>query len=691
MNISNLARKTWFKTITFFLIHAFLLLDVAWASEIKSINPITSATLSPKTLISEQLLHTAFGLQLPLTQVLQSSYLFRSGRNIVPVVNTPVDIQLIGLGSPDHYNTWNNLSLETLAGDLHGYFSNNVNVQMNSVNQPEQINSLVDQVLSGGQPHLLGISVQPGSLPLVEQFIDTLKNRPGFDINKTLIVFGNQLPTYFPVEILSVCPEGVVVRGEGEIALRGLVELLQGTQRLAAIPNLTYLDRSSQSIIYHRLERPDLEKLIYPPVADTYASIIERGGNVQVVSSRGCFWGLCVYCTRRSFRNGGVVIPGKDNNWESFPEERIFKNLEEVIVDKGIIEVEFSDDDFLGGRSDERIARAYAISNKIEALREQTGHQISFRIFVRPKDIYDRKNTDEKNKDMKQLLERLKEVGLVKVFIGIETGSASQLRRYGRQGKKIDEVLEAITILRDLEIGVDTGFIMFDPELTIPEMLENVRFFRDNDLMLYNQWPFRSMAVNQGARTVEMMRKKGLLGKPDVNSMSYGLRFKDKEVEAVKNLLDDINMKTMSLFYALKMKSKKYFDPLKQDEGTMRAQEYVEANGYIYLDLMEKLGLLMLKTPPRKEREAKIAELRLDTEKRVHKLFKDLEKDIADNIIPDEDGYLSGQLKTLMTPSDVVLQEITPLRPDVSNKKALNSRQVYIETRLQELIIERSI
>lgn len=548
--------------------------------------------------------------------------------------NKIVSVRLIGVGSPGHYNMWNNVSLETLAGDLRGYFGRRVSVTISSANQVEEIERLLEEMEGTPQPDILGISVQPGSLDLVKKLMAGVKSKESFDADKTRIVFGNQLPTYFPEEFLEIYPEGIMVRGEGEIALRGLVE----GRPFSDIPNLVYKDRVSGDTVQTHLETPDLELLEYPPSVDTYREIIGRGGNVQVQASRGCSWGGCIYCTRTSFRRSGIVKDkGVTHSWQGFPVGRVLKTLEDVIS-RGATEVEFLDDEFIGGRSDECVNRIKAIADGIERLRKKYNVNFTFRIFTRPDVIYKDKDSDNKNETMKQLLLRLKDLGLVRVFLGIEAGNPSQLKRYHR-GMTLKENVIALNILRELQLGIDIGFIMFDPELSIEEMLENIRFFRGNQLMFYNQWPFRPLAINEGSRIVGKLREKGMLGDTDVNFMLYKYIFKDKDVEKIARIVEEVSVKTRTIFYALKVKSKKYFDLNKKDSETVLAQDYIEKNGHIYLDLMEQLCHI-IKTGT--EGEIEIIINRAD--KRALDLAKAIANDIANGKISDEDKYLTNRL-----------------------------------------------
>ncbi|MDD5671040.1 MAG: radical SAM protein, partial [Candidatus Omnitrophica bacterium] len=552
----------------------------------------------------------------------------------------PIKVCFIGVGSPTHYNVWNNLSLETLAGDLKGEFGKQVDVSMLWTNEPQELDTIWDQAMSGS-PDIIGISVQPGSMALVELLAKKLNAEPAILERKIMAVFGNQIPTYIPEKFIELCPQGIVIRGEGELAMRSLVRVAQGESKLSDVPSAIYRDKETGEMISTPVTAPNLVYLKHLPASNSYAAIAGRGGNVQVQASRGCPWGGCSYCTRTSFRRGGLVVEsGSTASWEGFTVERVLATLD-AAMSRGVTEVEFSDDDFLGGREDEKIERIVKIAEGIEKLREKYRIKFSFRIFTRPSIIYRKNDPDHQNGPVRQMLLRLQKAGLVRVFIGAETGNRSQLQRYNR-GLELSEVTDAIRLLREMGIGVDIGFIMFDPELTIDEMLENIRYFRENDLIEGNQWPFRPMLINHGSKMVQRLGDVKLLGAEDVNSMSYGFRFRDNAVAEIARRVDAISKKTAAIFYALKVKSK-IFDPAKKDGNVRRCQRHLEENGLLYLDLMEALGWAMQKSASKEELEA----IAKRTDERVLELVARVSGDVASSRIRDDDGYLRRVLSRI--------------------------------------------
>lgn len=538
----------------------------------------------------------------------------------------PIRVILVSIGSPTHYALWNELSCETLAGDLRGFFGSEVKVTIKRINREEGINEVLGY-LKEKPTDILGLSIQPGSLILVDSFIKEYNLTEFIENKRPLVVLGNQIPTYFPEDMLERIPEGIIVRGEGEKSLRGLVESVKGNGKLRDVPNLAY--RNNNKIIYTETITPNLKNLHYPPSTDTVHEILKRGGNAMVQASRGCPWGVCSYCTRKSFRHG--------KRWEGFPVERVIENIRDL-VEMGITEIEFCDDEFIGGRDQKRVHRIEDIANGIEKIRREKNVNFTFRIFTRPDIIY-KENDNEGNDKIRTMLLRLKEVGLVKVYIGIEAGCKSRMNRLTR-GMTIKEVRGALKTLKKLNIGIDAGFIMFDPELTLEEMMENISFFRKENLMPYNQWPFRPLIVNEGSRIKEKLDKAGQITGKDINFIQYFYEFKDRNIARIAKIVDEESRPSCFLFYALKTISKRYFDPDKKDEETILAQKYVEEAGHIFLDLMDEL-VRNIKTASEEE----IKEISNNTRKRVKELAYKVASDVVEGKFKDIDGQLKNEMR----------------------------------------------
>ncbi len=73
----------------------------------------------------------------------------------------------------------------------------------------------------------------------------------------------------------------------------------------------------------------------------------------------------------------------------------------------------------------------------------------------------------------KELFADLKRVGLSSVLIGIENLNPNVLKRYNKQ-LSLEQIVDAVNILKDLNIHIDLSMILFDPFTSKEELLDNI-------------------------------------------------------------------------------------------------------------------------------------------------------------------------------------------------------------------------
>ncbi|MCK7538267.1 MAG: hypothetical protein MZV63_48595 [Marinilabiliales bacterium] len=69
----------------------------------------------------------------------------------------------------------------------------------------------------------------------------------------------------------------------------------------------------------------------------------------------------------------------------------------------------------------------------------------------------------------------MKQHGLFLAFIGLEDGTDEGLARLNK-GMTVSKNIEAVDILKNLDIGFDYGFLLFQPESTFKSLKENLEF-----------------------------------------------------------------------------------------------------------------------------------------------------------------------------------------------------------------------
>lgn len=534
-----------------------------------------------------------------------------------------VRILLIAVGSPEHYSQWNVLSCEALAGDLRGRYGPGVEVRILRIDRHADLAS-VPSTCEVREYDLIGLSPSLGAFGLLDQVWQRIASTPRPQ-GRPLIAIGNKVPTFFPDACLERYPEAVVVKGEAEHSFQMMVAHIRGQCLLQSIPNVMFVGARNQTIRGPD-RRCDLSELLYPPSLDTVGQVVARGGNVLVQSSRGCPWSSCSYCTCRSFRKGAL--------WEPLPEARVIANLEQL-ADVGAREFEFADDEFLGGRSIDNLSRAKRIGTAIHRISLQVGEKVSFRVFLEPTTIY-REGDAEGNARIRQLLASLRTMGMNSVYVGVESGCHSQLRRFNRPGS-LAEAVGALRTLRELRIHADLGFIMFDPWLTPDELRNNVTFFRAFGLIDGNQWPFRPLVANEGAPVKDALAESGLLRDPVTEFMAYGYRFISPTIESIQRTVDELSSRSRSLFYAVKTISKMRFTRDSVPLHVRLARELVTANALVYLDLLDRL--LDCDRHSAHSAAVEAAKCQLD------QLVLRVSRFVEDGLLPDHDNVLAQSVR----------------------------------------------
>ncbi|HAN18254.1 MAG: hypothetical protein A2X13_07280 [Bacteroidetes bacterium GWC2_33_15] len=521
-----------------------------------------------------------------------------------------MNILFIALNSPSHFAIWNYLSVEALIGHINGVFgSRKTTCKILYCNSFDSSKPVIKEINSN-KYDLIGFSVLPYTLELLQKILQNINKI------KAEIIFGNQLATYSPEYIIRYAIKNkninyqnvFCVLGEGEETVEQLINVMLKKSSVYAeiesIKNICYYD----GLQFHltQLQAPDLSKLHYPPKYDISIrsqNIVEKKSKnkhadwveheyfisedspkinraaIQMQLSRGCFWGNCSYCTRSSFRHG--------EKWKSFGINRIEKDLKNVILKLKYKVIEFSDDEFFGGRDKEHITRINKIIDIIENINNKIEDKISFRIFTRPDIIY-KKNESGKNKIIKETLARMQQQGLDRIYIGIESGSCKQLSRYNR-GLTEQSILKSIQILKEINLPFDCGFMLFDPLLTLDELIDNINFYLKHDLIRGNQWFWRPVIINKGSTWGDDKFEIYNKGKYNPNTMSYEYEINDKDVKFIADFIDLKTKETREQLYTIKQISKT--DLKFNNRIAQVAKKIVEKNGLIYVNLIRDLAI----------------------------------------------------------------------------------------------------
>jgi radical SAM superfamily enzyme YgiQ (UPF0313 family) len=432
------------------------------------------------------------------------------------------------------------LGSEVIAGHLKGEMEGAVSVDHVDLQLDSNITDLAERIQEE-KPHILGISVKIGAVEQVEELVKEVNHLPLEEAEKPVIVMGGVVPTFATIELLETFPNVIMVNGEGENAITGLVEVVKGNKLLTQVPGVTFMENGN--LLSTQRLRFDLSRRHLPARITTKRIQEELGGMVWAEASRGCD-GNCTFCSVREIHGGGFK--------NSIPSEQVVDELEQL-SQMGIDLVSYTDDDF-GGDPD----RTLAIAEEIIRRRVNVNFTVSTRadhIWTErlPRSANERGITslEQYNERLRFIQEQLFQAGLTRVFIGLESGSNTQLRRYGKR-ISVQGNYKALEILRDIGIDVVAGYIPIDQLMSLKELKENLQFLRETRMYLKVTNPLSVMRVQAGSPYLRLLENKGLLGEQTEDLVFYDAQFEDKRVQKVAELSDRWVNDMYELIFGLK-------------------------------------------------------------------------------------------------------------------------------------------
>lgn len=267
------------------------------------------------------------------------------------------------------------------------------------------------------------------------------------------MVAGGHFATFHAQELLRDVPAlDSVGLGEGE---KLLVDLASRLDRLNEVPGLVWRRPDGLLIANSAPVKPaDLDTLS-PPVHrhpfDTFLGIPVA----NILGSRGCTHS-CAFCSISAWHRhcGG---------------ERLRLRSPEAVADEmaalyreGVRIFNFHDDNFI-------LPDPCAARERVEILRDAMCRRglegIAFAIKARPDEV-DR-----------ELFLRLREMGLFRVFLGVEAGTAESLHRLGR-GQSLDQNERALEVAAELGLHICFNLLLLNPDSTLEDFRANVAFLR---------------------------------------------------------------------------------------------------------------------------------------------------------------------------------------------------------------------
>lgn len=180
------------------------------------------------------------------------------------------------------------------------------------------------------------------------------------------------------------------------------------------------------------------------------------------------------------------------------------------LYDAGVRIYNFQDDNFYLPSKEKAFKRFQSLK---KGLLDSNVEDIAIAIKARPDSI------------TRESVEILDELGLFRVFLGVENASENGLRNLNRKSST-REAPQALDILNDFDIHIAYNLLMFEPETTMDDILLNLRFMERH---IINPFNFCRAEVHVGTGLETKLKNEKLL---HGNYFQPDYRIKDPESEA---------------------------------------------------------------------------------------------------------------------------------------------------------------
>jgi anaerobic magnesium-protoporphyrin IX monomethyl ester cyclase len=375
-----------------------------------------------------------------------------------------------------------NLATRYLAAVLrqHGF-----SVELAPFSTAAESDAVVQQAMAA-RPRLVGLSII--FQYRAAEFL-ALAGRLREALPEAHITTGGHFPTFAAADLLRDSPAlDSVVRGEGEYTLLELVGNLSSPDASDEILGLSF--RSGGRIV-HNPARPlitDLDSLPFP-ARDTAPQHHLGIGFSPIVGSRGCYRD-CAFCSIRSFYGAS---PGALQRFRSVP--NLVDEMEELYHTHGVRFFVFNDDEwFPPGPSEARVARVAALERELR----QRRMDVLLSIKCRADDVEE------------GLFQRLSDMGVVRAYVGVESGSDHSLRTLNKR-TTVAQNRHALEVLHRVGMLADFGLIFFDPDSTVDDVRANLDFFHEMAGQGQAPLSFGRMEVYAGTPILDRLRREGRL------------------------------------------------------------------------------------------------------------------------------------------------------------------------------------
>lgn len=348
-------------------------------------------------------------------------------------------------------------------------------------------------------PLLVGISIPFQAKAKETLEISKLLRENGY---KGHICIGGHFATFEFEEIFKNFPDiDSAILNEGEETLSEICNFIYYGKRTDSIKGL--ITRNGDNIIAcEKRKLPDLDSLPFPDRPERAMNILGINSS-PIVGSRGCY-ADCSFCCINAYHNSALGA-----RYRKRSPENIVAEMKQEYLKRDVRLFVFNDDNFFVPSESKNIVRYKELHS---LLKKEEMNDIGIVIKCRPNDV------------TPELFSLLKEIGMIRAYVGIESNSDEGLVSLNRRITAEDN-RRAMNILRELDVYSSFNILIFDPNATLEGIERNLDFMYDFADVPFN---FCRAEVYAGTPLKQILESEGRLWG---NYLAWNYEMHSQEVE----------------------------------------------------------------------------------------------------------------------------------------------------------------
>jgi hypothetical protein len=264
-----------------------------------------------------------------------------------------------------------------------------------------------------------------------------------------------------------------------------MCQLAENINNLSDVSGLCFRDPDGQIVTNPSISNPENLDLLPFPKRISFHDYFDKR-IASILSSRGC-WRNCAFCSINAwYKRGG----GKKFRLRSI--DNILAEMKELYFDHDVRIFNFQDDNFFHPKPDVALSRFKELR---DGLKRAGINEMAIAIKARPDSI------------TRESVEVLDDLGLFRVFLGVENASERGLRNLNRKCS-YDEILNSLEILNAFDVHVAFNLLMFEPDTILDDIFINLRFIERH---IENPFNFCRAEVHAGTGLEDKLKAEGKL------------------------------------------------------------------------------------------------------------------------------------------------------------------------------------